>query len=594
MNSSQDVTTETEIQAESTSTGMEDINISRQIETEKNDCERIRNETEATSTYTVPVDHVISNTMYACGSSQQAEVGGMYAEAESKSVETGDITIHERTSSQQNDDEETVGTETISTYTVTVARGFINTMYGCGSPGQTEDEEQPAIPTEDEEGEIECIDADDPKSHVYQSVDEDDIENRRQARMDGENGQQPTDKKEDTTLPIKARKKATGLRNNPLYASGEQVKKKVVTQDSSWVVNSTGTPYVNDGVIYDAGKALDGDIETYWNPIRTAQFYNNWLIVLDLAAPTTLTSIAVIHWGHTNHDIAKFKLQKSEAVCPYNWEDVVYITDVQGGTDQHQQFGGFQGTARYWRFVVTRTHTGWQPWLNELYLYPITTHCQVGDGASYRGTVSVTDTGITCQRWDSQTPHGHDMTPADYVSSGLEKNYCRNPDGEAGVWCYTMDPSTRWTYCKVPVCAARSARCPVGYRLIARTCIKFDFRLKSYRTAEAACKWEGAELALPKTKELDVALRILVRTESHRQSFWFGLKNKGGFLLHQRNWQWADGSSLGNYKSWNPGEPSFTFRSTCVLYCSVLSGCPMWDAEYCDKIRRFICQTPLT
>ncbi|CAH1248776.1 LPA [Branchiostoma lanceolatum] len=384
-----------------------------------------------------------------------------------------------------------------------------------------------------------------PGSHVYQSVDEDDIDNRRQTGMDC---RQPTNKKEDTTLPIKARKKAADLRNNPLYASSEQMKKKVVTQDSSWAMNSTGTPYVNDGVICDAGKALDGDIETYWNPVCTARYQNNWLIVLDLAAPITLTSIAVIHWGHTNHDIAKFRLQKSEAVCPYNWEDVVYITDVQGGTDQHQQFGGFQETARYWRFVVTRTHTGWQPWLNELYLYPITTHCQVGDGASYRGTVSVTDTGITCQRWDSQTPHGHDMTPADYVSSGLEKNYCRNPDGEAGVWCYTMDPSTRWTYCKVAVCAARSARCPVGYRLIARTCIKLDFRLKSYRTAEAACKRDGAELAMPKTKELDVALRILVRTESHRQSYWFGLKDKGGFLLHQRNWQWADGSSLGNYK----------------------------------------------
>ncbi|XP_066263219.1 uncharacterized protein [Branchiostoma lanceolatum] len=422
--------------------------------------------------------------MYARGSSQQAEVGGMNAEAESKSVETGDITTPERASSQQNDDEEAVGPEAISTYTVTIARGFINTMYACSSPGQTEDEEPPTIPNEDDEDEIERIDADDPNSHVYQSVDEDDIENRRQARLDGGNGPQPNEKEEDTTLPIKARKNASGLRNNPMYASGGQVRdndsfktccmeisrscllrgviitvvvtaligstfltvlhltskfeketethlglttriyqsevhawntsyvttfpqanvtaalqssspvtyvtgqkttknpktedtlriKEVVTQDSSWVVNSTGTPYVNDGVTYDAGKALDGDIETYWNPIRTAQFYNNWLIVLDLAAPTTLTSIAVIHWGHTNHDIAKFKLQKSEAVCPYNWEDVVYITDVQGGTDQHQQFGGFQETARYWRFVVTRTHTGWQPWLNELYLYPKTKH----------------------------------------------------------------------------------------------------------------------------------------------------------------------------------------------------------------------------
>ncbi|CAH1248777.1 Hypp8407 [Branchiostoma lanceolatum] len=164
--------------------------------------------------------------MYARGSSQQAEVGGMNAEAESKSVETGDITTPERTISQQNDDEEAVGTEAISTYTVTIARGIINTMYACGSPGQTEDEEPPTISTQHEEDEIERIDADEPNRHVYQSVDEDDIENRRQARMDGGDGQQPNDNKKDTTLPIKARKNASGLRNNPMYASGGQVRDK--------------------------------------------------------------------------------------------------------------------------------------------------------------------------------------------------------------------------------------------------------------------------------------------------------------------------------------------------------------------------------
>ncbi|XP_078694968.1 plasminogen-like isoform X2 [Branchiostoma floridae x Branchiostoma belcheri] len=81
---------------------------------------------------------------------------------------------------------------------------------------------------------------------------------------------------------------------------------------------------------------------------------------------------------------------------------------------------------------------------------PTNASCRVGDGASYRGTVSVTATGATCQRWDSQTPHRHTMTPAKYPS--LEQNYCRNPDGESGVWCYTTDPSVRWGYCNVPPC----------------------------------------------------------------------------------------------------------------------------------------------
>ncbi|KAI8486949.1 hypothetical protein Bbelb_352090 [Branchiostoma belcheri] len=74
------------------------------------------------------------------------------------------------------------------------------------------------------------------------------------------------------------------------------------------------------------------------------------------------------------------------------------------------------------------------------------------DGASYRGTVSVTETGRTCQRWDRQTPHGHTRTSANYPSSGLEQNYCRNPDHEPALWCYTTDPGKRWEFCDVPHC----------------------------------------------------------------------------------------------------------------------------------------------
>ncbi|XP_019624599.1 PREDICTED: tropomyosin-1-like [Branchiostoma belcheri] len=142
-------------------------------------------------------------------------------------------------------------------------------------------------------------------------------------------------------------------------------------RDSSWVVDSTGTPWVDNGVTYDAAKALDGDTGTYWNVIDTGQNHNNWYIVLDIAAPQTLTRVAVNSYGDTTHDIAAFKLQSSQVGSPYSWEDVVSVDNVQGGTDQRQVFGGFQGTARYWRFVVTRTHGGWQPYLIELNLFSI-------------------------------------------------------------------------------------------------------------------------------------------------------------------------------------------------------------------------------
>eukprot|EP00035_Acanthoeca_spectabilis_P039104 m.59035 g.59035 ORF g.59035 m.59035 type:complete len:527 (+) comp9439_c0_seq1:618-2198(+) len=69
----------------------------------------------------------------------------------------------------------------------------------------------------------------------------------------------------------------------------------------------------------------------------------------------------------------------------------------------------------------------------------------------YRGTVSTTASGKTCQEWTQQSPHSHKRTPANYPNGGLgDHNYCRNPDGEPeGSWCYTTDSGTRWEYCNV-------------------------------------------------------------------------------------------------------------------------------------------------
>eukprot|EP00058_Branchiostoma_floridae_P011020 XP_002596508.1 hypothetical protein BRAFLDRAFT_73817 [Branchiostoma floridae] len=87
-----------------------------------------------------------------------------------------------------------------------------------------------------------------------------------------------------------------------------------------------------------------------------------------------------------------------------------------------------------------------------------------GEGGPYgnnvyqiTGIVAVTTSGRTCQAWDSQTPHEHSRTAANYPSSGLDGNFCRNPDGESGVWCYTTDPNERWELCDVEVCESTSS-----------------------------------------------------------------------------------------------------------------------------------------
>ncbi|XP_078412860.1 plasminogen [Cetorhinus maximus] len=78
--------------------------------------------------------------------------------------------------------------------------------------------------------------------------------------------------------------------------------------------------------------------------------------------------------------------------------------------------------------------------------------CMLCIGENYRGKISQTVDGVTCQRWDSQTPHLHGYNPTFFPDKYLEENYCRNPDGEFRPWCFTADSRTRWAFCNIPHC----------------------------------------------------------------------------------------------------------------------------------------------
>eukprot|EP00058_Branchiostoma_floridae_P002766 XP_002588254.1 hypothetical protein BRAFLDRAFT_124705 [Branchiostoma floridae] len=78
-------------------------------------------------------------------------------------------------------------------------------------------------------------------------------------------------------------------------------------------------------------------------------------------------------------------------------------------------------------------------------------------GTSYRGLANRDN---SCQFWTSQYPHTHKHTPQAYPRAGLERNYCRNPDGKDRPWCYTNNPLIRWMYCEeVFTCDAPPTRC---------------------------------------------------------------------------------------------------------------------------------------
>ncbi|XP_076008004.1 factor VII-activating protease-like [Genypterus blacodes] len=85
------------------------------------------------------------------------------------------------------------------------------------------------------------------------------------------------------------------------------------------------------------------------------------------------------------------------------------------------------------------------------------TDCYQGDGASYRGSVSVTEGGIVCLDWHSYfiLANGEDpfVTYSDFDGLG-RNNDCRNPDGDDKPWCFTKENKTLlWDYCKIKKCS---------------------------------------------------------------------------------------------------------------------------------------------
>ncbi|XP_075604620.1 plasminogen [Balearica regulorum gibbericeps] len=129
---------------------------------------------------------------------------------------------------------------------------------------------------------------------------------------------------------------------------------------------------------------------------------------------------------------------------------------------------------------------------------PTTSDCINGNGKDYRGTVAKTGRGRTCQEWSSQRPHSHKyFTPVTHPRAGLDKNYCRNPDGDVnGVWCFTTDPEKKWEYCEIPRCSSE------------HDCGKVPMR------SEQACEQYGMCDASPGSWPWHISLRM--STNVHR------------------------------------------------------------------------------
>ncbi|XP_019647014.1 PREDICTED: C-type lectin mannose-binding isoform-like [Branchiostoma belcheri] len=137
---------------------------------------------------------------------------------------------------------------------------------------------------------------------------------------------------------------------------------------------------------------------------------------------------------------------------------------------------------------------------------------------------------------------------------------------------------------------SNEASCPEGYTKFRETCYKAFNTLANFGDSALHCHVDGGTLAMPRDAATDAFLISLKNAVDDKSTFWFGLHDR----RKEGSFEWIDGSALGSYNYWAPGEPNNKrVNENCVHYWPFYyeSACAnKWNDEECDLVSFFICQ----